>query len=147
MSNIGIMSDILSLKTQKNRPFWTVFRANKGFEPICKPSSVVYGHLSRLVVADKLKRYSRHLSDGQPYMINAQSCSEWGLHGIPCYHDIGELLPRLSILTAKVEKINTYCGGLFLLHYPEGHPRLTLSGTLSYAARTFLMTLARPATV
>ena len=40
---------------------------NKRFEPVCKPSSVVYGHLSRLAVADKLKRYSRYLSDGQPY--------------------------------------------------------------------------------
>ena len=40
-------------------------------------------------------------SDGQPYMTETQSCSEWGLHGILCYHNIGELLPRLSILTAS----------------------------------------------
>ena len=38
-------------------------------------------------------------SDGQPYVTITQSCSGWGLHGIPCYQDIGELLPRLSILT------------------------------------------------
>ena len=101
MSNIGIMPDILYASIGKNRPFQDGFRTLKGFEPICKPSSVVYGHLSRLVVADKLKRYSRHLSDGQPYMINAQSCSRWGLHGIPHYCGIGELLPRLSILTAN----------------------------------------------
>ena len=37
--------------------------------------------------------------DGQPYTADAQSCSGWGLHGIPCHHGIGELLPRLSILT------------------------------------------------
>ena len=37
--------------------------------------------------------------DGQPYTADAQSCSGWGLHGIPRYRDIGELLPRLSILT------------------------------------------------
>ncbi len=34
-------------------------------------------------------------------MTDTQSCSEWGLHGIRCYHHIGELLPRLSILTGK----------------------------------------------
>ena len=46
----------------------------KGFEFVCKPSSVVYGHLSRLAVADKLKRYSRYsvgrtaLYDGNPIL-------------------------------------------------------------------------------
>ena len=98
----------------------------------------MYGHLSRLTVTDKLKRYSRYPSDGQPYMTNTQSCSKWGLHGIPCYQDIGELLPRLSILTKQ-----TLCG-LFLLHCPGSHLRLTLSGTLSYAARTFLIALYEP---
>ena len=39
--------------------------------------------------------------DGQPYMADTQSCSEWGLHGILRYRNIGELLPRLSILTGK----------------------------------------------
>ena len=39
--------------------------------------------------------------DGQPYMADTQSCSEWGLHGILRYRSIGELLPRLSILTGK----------------------------------------------
>ena len=73
----------------------------KRFEFVYKPSSVVYGHLSRFIVADKLKRYSRRPSSGQPYMTGTQSCSKWGLHGIPCYHSIGELLPRLSILTGK----------------------------------------------
>ena len=29
-------------------------------------------------------------------------------------------------------------GGLFLLHFPGGHPRLTLSAILLYEARTFL---------
>ena len=33
---------------------------------ICKPSSVVYGHLSRRVVADALQRYSRHMPNEQP---------------------------------------------------------------------------------
>ena len=44
---------------------------------------------------------------------------------------VGELLPRLSILTSRG-------GGLFLLHFPGGYPRLTLSAILPYEARTFL---------
>ena len=40
-------------------------------------------------------------SDGQPYLTDTQSCSGWGLHGIPRYRSIGELLPRLSILTGE----------------------------------------------
>ena len=78
------------------------------FESVCKPSSVVYGHLSRLIVTDKLKRYSRRSVGRTALLTEAQSCSGWGLHGIPCYHDIGELLPRLSILTAngRLKKIN-----------------------------------------
>ena len=45
---------------------------------------------------------------------------------------VGELLPRLSILTLA--------GGLFLLHFPGGYPRLTLSAILPCGARTFLTT-------
>ena len=44
--------------------------------------------------------------------------------------EVGELLPRLSILTLA--------GGLFLLHFPGSHLRLTLSAILPYEARTFL---------
>ena len=67
----------------------------------------MYGHLSRLIVADKLKRYSRYSSGGQPYVTSTQSCSKWGLHGIPCYQSIGELLPRLFILTAIGKSVKT----------------------------------------
>ena len=70
-----------------------------GFEFVCKPSSVVYGHLSRLAVANKLKRCSRYSVGRTALLTEPQSCSGWGLHGTPCYHGIGELLPRLSILT------------------------------------------------
>ncbi len=45
--------------------------------------------------------------------------------------ETGELLPRLSILTDKV-------GGLFLLPFSGGCPRLMLSVILPYDARTFL---------
>ena len=46
--------------------------------------------------------------------------------------EVGELLPRLSILTPFAR------GGLFLLPFSGGYPRLTLSATLPYDARTFL---------
>ena len=73
--------------------------SKRRYEFICKPSSVVYGHLSRFAVADKFKRYSRRSSGGQPCTTIAQSCSGWGLHGTPRYRDVGEPLPRLSTLT------------------------------------------------
>ena len=74
----------------------------KRFEFVYKPSSVVYGHLSRLTVADKLKRYSRYSVGRTALLTETQSCSEWGLHGILRYRNIGELLPRLSILTLRM---------------------------------------------
>ena len=43
---------------------------------------------------------------------------------------VGELLPRLSILTLA--------GGFFLLHFPGSRLRLTLSAILPCEARTFL---------
>ncbi len=61
----------------------------------------MYGHLSTLIVTDKLKRYSRYSVGRTALLTDTQSCSGWGLHGISCYHDIGELLPRLSILTEQ----------------------------------------------
>ena len=98
MRHIGIMYDIIPAKKQEKKPLSGQI---KGFESVCKPSSVVYGHLSRLTVADKLKRYSRYSVGRTALLTETQSCSEWGLHGILCYHNIGELLPRLSILTAS----------------------------------------------
>ena len=61
----------------------------------------MYGHLSRLTVTDKLERCSRYSVGRTALLTETQSCSEWGLHGILCYHNIGELLPRLSILTGQ----------------------------------------------
>ena len=68
----------------------------------------MYGHLSRLTVTDKLKRYSRYSVGRTALLTDTQSCSEWGLHGILCYHNIGELLPRLSILTANRQPTNEH---------------------------------------
>ena len=51
--------------------------------------------------------------------------------------EVGELLPRLSILTVHA-RMN---GGLFLLPFSGGYPRLTLSAILPCDARTFLTVL------
>ena len=75
-----------------------------GFEFVDKPSSVVYGHLSSLAVAGKFKRYSRRSVGRTTLSTDAQSCSGWGLHCIPRYRGIGELLPRLSILTVLLRR-------------------------------------------
>ena len=114
MCGIIPMPDIKPLCLNKNKPhlFYELRRVspmlilresikNKRFESVYKPSSVVYGHLSRLTVTDKLKRCSRYSVGRTALLTDTQSCSEWGLHGILCYHNIGELLPRLSILTAN----------------------------------------------
>ncbi len=64
MSDIIPMSDIIAIKKSPRKPFaWTLslfpltLRVRLGFkefESVYKPSSVVYGHLSTLTVADKL---------------------------------------------------------------------------------------------
>lgn len=50
----------------------------------------------------------------------------------------GGLLPRLSTLTAAGSG-----SGLFLLHFPWGRPRLSLTAILLFDARTFLINLKR----
>ena len=50
-------------------------------------------------------------------------CSQWGLPCQICYHICGALLPHLFTLT----KMAVY----FLWHFPWGHPRRALSGTVS----------------
>ena len=93
----------ISCGSYKKRRSPIIFKRNrhkiKRFESVYKPSSVVYGHLSRLAVADKLKRYLRYSVGRTALLTDTQSCSEWGLHGTHCYQRVGELLPRLSILT------------------------------------------------
>ena len=50
--------------------------------------------------------------------------------------EVGELLPRLSTLAVRCAS-----GGLFLLPFSGGYPRLMLSVTLPSDARTFLTVL------
>ena len=103
MPRIGIMCGIITPCKEKANPSKIKGFAwiSKRFEPAYKPSSVVYGHLSRLTVTDKLKRCLRRFVGRTALLTNAQSCNGWGLHGITRYRAIGELLPRLSILTKQ----------------------------------------------
>ena len=103
-------------------------------ESVYKPSSVVYGHLSRLTVTDKLKRYSRYPSDGQPYW----RIPNLAAGGVYMAYRVTTVSVSSYLAFPSLPKPNGF-GGLFLLHCPGSHLRLTLSGTLSYAARTFLM--------
>ena len=61
-----------------------------------------------------------------------RSCSGWGLPGLRCRHRSGELLPRRFTLIP----INR--DGMFLWHFPSGHPAPPLAGILPSGARTFL---------
>lgn len=45
--------------------------------PVCKPSSVFDGHLSRPAVTDRFKRFCRTMP-GQHFSV--LSCTKWGLH-------------------------------------------------------------------
>ncbi len=100
----------------------------------CKPGSVVNGHQSLPYVATRLYRFS----DMPPQNISCESsgivlsgcCFKQGLQQTYVTIGVGELLPRLSILT--------HTGGLFLLHFPDGYPWLTLSVAFACEARTFL---------
>lgn len=69
-------------------------------EQVYKPGSVLNGHLSWYIVANVIMRpYPKR--DGQPLIcFSIRPCFRWGLHSLLCYHKSGELLPRLSILTA-----------------------------------------------
>ena len=88
------------------------------------------GHLSRPAVADGLKRPTRGWSGSRGPPI--RPCSGWGLPGPRCHHRGGELLPRRFTLTP------TGRGGMFLWHFPSGHPAPPLAGILPGGARTFL---------
>ena len=68
------------------------------------------------------------------------SCTGWGLQRGQVARPAGELLPRLSILTAPKD------GGFFLLHFPWSRLRRPLTGTLALRCPDFPHA-RRPATV
>ena len=77
-------------------------------------------------------------SDGQPYWRKPNLAAS-GVYMAYCVTTIS-----VSSYLAFPSLPHVTCGGLFLLHYPWSRLHLTLSGTLSYAARTFLMTQRAP---
>ena len=60
------------------------------------------------------------------------SCSGWGLPDRPVTRSVGELLPHHFTLTPQTR------GGMFLWHFPWGHPHWVLPSTLPSGVRTFL---------
>jgi len=61
--------------------------------------------------------------------VPIRSCSRWGLPCRPCYQERGALLPHPFTLTRLRRRLRrAVC---FLWHCPWGHPRRTLSGTVS----------------
>lgn len=77
-------------------------------KPVCKPSSVLNGHLSRRIVAYAFKRLRSRT--GRPLALF--SCTGRGLHGQFRRRTAGALLPRLFTLAKLTLR------GTFLLHFP-----------------------------
>ena len=103
-----------------------------------KPSSVIGGHLSRPIVTGGFKRNPESLTGRLKRSF--VSCCGWGLHR-------GRVArPRVSsYLTFPPLHMPEGICGISLLHFPWGHPRRVLPGTLPCAARTFLTPFgARP---
>ena len=104
--------------------------------PLSRTISRVLSRIARMVIY--LGRPSPDGSSGLPGGRRAALCLLFGLasDGVcmcpSCYQQGGSLLHCLSTLTRL-----SPCG-LFLLHFPWGRPRQTLSGTLPCEARTFL---------
>ena len=116
---------------QKNgaKPKFCAEKSQNVVSVACKPSSVIGGHLSRPIVTDGFKRNPESI-DG-PSQSLFRFLLRAGFTSRTSRQAAGELLPHLSTLTRQA------CG-ISLLHFPWGHPRRVLPGTLPYGARTFL---------
>jgi len=100
-----------------------------------KPNSVprrgvVTIHLGRTVTG-LLVRPTRGSLRG-PRNPPIWSCSGWGLPDELVTQPTGELLPHHFTLTTLTR------GGMFLWHFPWGHPHWVLPSTLPSGVRTFL---------
>ena len=94
----------------------------------CKPGSVENGHLSLLPVAREAPSVLRSCHPSGPCGCRAdmpRTVLLWvGFTANLCYHRSG------WALTSPFHPYRLR-GGLFLLHFPGGYPRLTLSATLA----------------
>ena len=91
----------------------------------CKPGSVIDSHLSRRTVAGTLKPPPRRRS-GKPY-VSSTVLLRIEFTAPQCSHAVGELLPRLSILTPQCGAVSFCCtfpevafGGRYPLSLPCG---------------------------
>ena len=111
-------------------------------EPADKPGYVVNDHLSRPAVASRLKRPTlRH--DGPPYGLMCGLASDGVYMAWPVTRPTVVSYTAFPPLLTKPARgpacrLNGHVSGLFLLHFPWGHPHRTLSGILPCEARTFL---------
>ena len=77
-------------------------------EQVCKPGSVLNGHLSWYVVTDVIMR-SCLKQDEQPLAFQYRPCFKRGLQSPLCYQRDGKLLPYLSTLTVKNTAVYFCC--------------------------------------
>ena len=137
-------------RSSASRPHADGGHRRRGPEVACKPSSVpaqpsVYVPRRDFLPSGR-PAAAIHLalplpagSSGQPGdraglpWSPIRPCSGWGLPGLRCHHRSGELLPHLFTL------IPTCRDGMFLWHFPSGHPAPPLAGILPGGARTFLL--------
>ena len=103
----------------------------------CKPGSVENGHLSLHCVTAMLRAFRRV----PPGDIRRANDPQTVLLRIGFTAD-ARYRTNWWALTPPFHPYRNKSGGLFLLHFPGGYPRLTLSVILPYEARTFLT--ARP---
>jgi len=84
---------------------------------VCKPSSVLNGHLSRTYISARLKRCGELAG----HFLCSRSCIEWGLHRA--------LLPNCGWALTSPFHPYRKCGGFFLLHCPWSRLHRELPGT------------------
>ena len=119
----------------------------------CKPGSVltselaIDGYSSGTPVTERLMRHTRTAArkpacGPKPLAVPTRSCSQWGL---PCrsrHRERGALLPHPFTLTCPEGR--AVC---FLWHFPWGHPRRPLTGTVSPWSPDFPRPLKGVATI
>ncbi len=112
----------------------------KPCQSACKPGSVRDcsrdDYSSGTIVTNRLKQPTRAASVKTRLLACARntapiwSCSRWGLPCRFCCQKRGALLPHPFTLTLVSSANRCDRAVCFLWHFPWGHPRRTLSGTL-----------------
>ena len=100
---------------------------------VCKPSSVFDGHLSRTYISARFKRCGELCGP----LFRVPDLASSGVYIAHCRQIAGELLPRLSILTACAAV--SFCCTILEVAFTGSYPAL-----LPCDARTFLKYFMRP---